>query len=117
GGNMFQSQAVTDGTRFFVGGWDNYFRCIDAASGREIWSLPLGRRQGYKNFSQYAPAITSPAVGDGKVFISTNDGILHALRIEDGHELWHFNWLRMGYSSPLYREGRVYGALADEGKT
>src|SRR5262249_15417524 len=29
GQNMFQSKTATDGEKFFVGGWDNHFRCID----------------------------------------------------------------------------------------
>jgi glucose dehydrogenase len=67
-------------------------------------------------FSAYSPAIASPAVGDGKVFISTNDGILHALDIASGDEAWRIDWQKMGYSSPLYRDGKVYCALGDEGK-
>jgi outer membrane protein assembly factor BamB len=116
GMNMFQSQTATDGEHFFVGGWDNHFRCIDARSGRVNWDLELGRKTAAKNFSPYAPAITAPAVGDGKVFVSTNDGILHALNIDDGKEIWNIDWKRMGYSSPLFHEGRVYGGLSDEGK-
>jgi outer membrane protein assembly factor BamB len=116
GGNLFQSKTATDGERFFVGGWDNHFRCIDAASGKVLWDLELGRKQRYPNFSAFAPAITAPAVGGGRVFVSTNDGILHALEIADGREAWRVDWKKMGYSSPLYHDGRVYAALADEGK-
>jgi outer membrane protein assembly factor BamB len=116
GKNMFQSKTATDGERFFVGGWDNFFRCIDAKSGNEVWSLELGRKQRYSNFSAFAPAITAPAVGNGKVFVSTNDGILHGLNIKDGSEAWHVDWKKMGYSSPIFQDGRVYAALSDEGK-
>lgn len=117
GGNMYQSQTATDGERFFVGGWDNHFRSIEAKTGKLLWDLELGRKQAKKNFSAFAPAITSPAVGDGKVFVSTNDGILHAINIESGGEAWKIDWKKMGYSSPLYHAGKVYCALADEGKT
>jgi len=115
--NMCQSKAATDGERFFVGTWDNHFRCIDAKSGGVVWDLKLGRSAKADWFSAFSPAITSPAVGDGKVFVSTNDGILHALRNADGHELWRVDWKNMGYSSPCYRDGRVYCALSDKGKT
>ena len=117
GGNMFQSQTATDCERFFFCGWDNHFRSIDAKTGALVWDIELGRKTAAKNFSPFAPAITSPAVGDGKVFISTNDGILHALSTNDGKELWQIDWKKMGYSSPLYHEGKVYCALSDEGKT
>jgi outer membrane protein assembly factor BamB len=116
GKNMFQSKTATDGERFFVGGWDNFFRCIDAKSGNELWALELGKKQRYPNFSAFAPAITAPAVGNGKVFVSTNDGILHGLNIKDGSEVWHVDWKKMGYSSPIFQDGRVFAALSDEGK-
>ncbi len=116
GKNMFQSKTASDGERFFVGGWDNHFRCIDAKSGKLLWDLELGRKQRFDNFSAFAPAITAPAVGNGKVFVSTNDGILHGINIADGKEAWQINWKKMGYSSPLFHGGKVYCALSDEGK-
>ena len=116
GANMYQAKAATDGPTFFVGGWDNVFRAIDAGAGEEIWKVELGRKQ-KPTFSAFSPAITAPAVGDGLVFVSTNDGILHALSTKDGSEAWKFDQKKMGYSSPLYREGKVYFALSDEGKT
>jgi outer membrane protein assembly factor BamB len=36
--NMYQSKVATDGERFFVGGWDNRFRCIDARAARSCGS-------------------------------------------------------------------------------
>jgi hypothetical protein len=117
GMNMYQTKTATDGQRFFVGGWDNHFRCIDAKEGKLLWDVILGRPTKAKNFSPYAPAITSPAVGGGKVYCSTNDGILHALNIEDHAEAWHIDWKKMGYSSPIFVDGKVYCALSDEGKT
>lgn len=116
GGNMYQSKAAAFGQTFCVGGWDNVFRAIDLLSGEENWKLELGKKQ-KPLFSAFAPAITAPAVGDGLVFVSTNDGILHALRLTDGSEAWKFDQKKMGYSSPLYHAGFVYFALSDEGKT
>jgi outer membrane protein assembly factor BamB len=113
---MYQSRTSTDGERFFVGGWDNMFRCIHAESGNELWAKRLGRSARSDVFSAFAPAIVTPATGDGKVFISTNDGVLHALKISDGEELWRVDWKRMGYSSPLHVNGKVFAALSDEGK-
>ena len=116
GENMFQSKAATDDQHFFVGGWDNHFRCIDATTGDVTWDLALGKR-GSKLFSAFAPAITHPCVGDGKVFVSTNDGILHAISIESGKEIWKVDRQRMGYSSPCFQKGKVYFALDDKGMT
>jgi len=116
GQNMFQSKTATDGERFFVGGWDNHFRCIDASRGDVIWDRKLGKPGG-PIFSAFAPAITAPCVGGDKVFVSTNDGILHALKTAGGDEVWRIDWKKMGYSSPIYKDGKVFCALSDEGKT
>lgn len=119
GGNLYQSKAATDGTHFFVGGWDNYFRCIDAETGREVWKLYLGREQKMlPQFSAFAPAIASPAVSPdhGLVYVSTNDGILHAIDVATGEHRWKIDRKKMGYSSPLYNDGVVYGCLSDESK-
>jgi outer membrane protein assembly factor BamB len=119
GGNLFQSKTATDGTHFFVGGWDNYFRCIDAETGLELWKLFLGREQKLlPQFSAFAPAIASPAVSTDHrlVFVSTNDGVLHAIDTVTGQTRWKIDREKMGYSSPLYREGVVYGCLSDQSK-
>ena len=39
-----------------------------------------------QELQRFAPAITAPAVGNGKVFVSTNDAASARPRIEDGHE-------------------------------
>jgi outer membrane protein assembly factor BamB len=116
GENMYQAKAATDGENFFLGGWDNTFRCIEATSGTQRWALRLGKRQRNWTFSAFSPAITSPDVGNGKVFVSTNDGILHGIDIPLANQVWHIDWERMGYSSPLFREGRIYAALDDKGR-
>ena len=116
GGNMFQSKAATDGEHFFVGGWDNHFRCIDT-KGAIAWDLELGKKQALRGFSAFAPAITHPCVGGGKVFVSTNDGVFHAIDIASGKEAWKVDRKNMGYSSPCYHDGKVYFALSDKGET
>ncbi len=125
GENMYQTKAATDGENFFVGGWDNVFRCIDAKTGAVRWALRLGKSQHRWFFSQYACAITSPTVGAGKladgkpykdVYISTNDGVLHGIDIELGKEVWRIDWKNMGYSSPLFHDGKIYCGLSDKGR-
>ena len=114
--NMYQAKAATDGELFFLGCWDNTFHAIDARSGTQRWVLRPGKRQRNWTFSAFSPAITSPAVGNGKVFVSTNDGILHAFDIPLANQVWQIDWERMGYSSPLFHEGRVYAGLDDKGR-
>jgi outer membrane protein assembly factor BamB len=125
GENMYQTKAATDGDNFFVGGWDNNFRCIESKTGVVRWALRLGKSQRGWFFSAFSPAITSPTVGEGKlpdgkkykyVYISTNDGVLHAIDIELGKEMWRIDWKNMGYSSPLFHDGKIYCALSDKGR-
>ncbi|MCY2953309.1 MAG: PQQ-binding-like beta-propeller repeat protein [Planctomycetota bacterium] len=109
-GGMVQSTVATDAERFFVGGWDNTLRCLDASTGRQLWAKKFGRSM------YYSPAIASPAVGGGKVFVTSNDGVLHAVNIASGEVAWEFDGKRVGYSGPLYHEGRIYLAIGDGGR-
>jgi outer membrane protein assembly factor BamB len=118
GENMFQSNTATDGTRFFVGGWDNTFRAIDADTGHLAWEKKIGRDPKSAKISfYYSPAISSPAVADNKVFVTTNDGVLHAFDTATGDEKWSFDNKKLGYSSPLVHDNKVFIAIGDEGKT
>jgi outer membrane protein assembly factor BamB len=116
GHNMFQSTTATDGQRFYVGGWDNAFRAIDAATGRVAWEKQIGKDKNGKISFYYSPAISSPALGGGNVYVTTNDGVLHAFNTTTGDEAWSHDGRKLGYSSPLYRDGRVYCAIGDEGR-
>ncbi|MES2459569.1 MAG: PQQ-binding-like beta-propeller repeat protein, partial [Armatimonadota bacterium] len=102
--SLYQSAAITDGTRFYLGGWDNKFRCLDAKTGTPIWTNTFGRS------FYYAPAIGSPTLGDGKVFVTSNDGLLHAMDAVSGKVLWETEAMSLGYSGPLFQNGKIYNA-------
>ncbi len=111
---FFQSRAATDGTTFYLGGWDNQVYALDAATGVPRWTRKLGRA--FYN----SPAISSPAVANGKVFICTNDNTLHALDARSGSVLWSIGAPKesdpLGYSSPIVLGSAVYIAgLGDRG--
>jgi outer membrane protein assembly factor BamB len=113
---MYQSKPATDGVHFFFAGWDNHLRCIDAASGKELWSDEIGKAPSGKIAFPYSPAIASPTVGDGQVFVTSNDGVLHAVAIDTGHENWSFSNKRLGYSGPLFHDHKVYVVIGDPSK-
>jgi outer membrane protein assembly factor BamB len=115
GAGMYQSNAATDGQHFFVGGWDNTFRAIDADTGNIKWEKQIGHDKNGRISFYYSPAISSPAVGGGKVFVTTNDGILHAFNAKTGNVAWEFDGKKVGYSSPCYHDGKVYCAIGDQG--
>jgi len=115
---MFQSKTATDGQCFFVGGWDNTFRAIDARTGHVAWEKKVGRdAKSGKIMFYYSPAISSPAVAPdlGLVYVTSNDGVLHAFDTATGEVKWEYDGKKLGYSSPLYHQGRVYCAIGDEG--
>jgi len=121
--SFFQSRVATAGNRFILGGWDNTLYCVDADTGTAAWRVQMGRTNGGRgNLSfYYSPAIASPAVAQGCVYVCTNDGVLHALNLSDGSERWiaraPAGGDTLGYSSPLAGGGRVYvGGLGEKGQ-
>jgi outer membrane protein assembly factor BamB len=82
---MVQSKCATDGERVFIGDWVNTLHAIDAAKGDEVWAVKMGTTKEGKIATPYSPAISSPTVGDGKVYVTTNDGVIHALDTKTGH--------------------------------
>jgi outer membrane protein assembly factor BamB len=121
-GSFFQSRvAAADGV-FYLGGWDNTLYALDAVTGTPKWKAPMGRsNSGRGNISfYYSPAIASPTVGEGRVYVCTNDGILHAVNINTGIDDWIARAPAgedsFGYSSPLYTDGKIYvGGLGAHG--
>ena len=67
---------------------DHGVHCLDAATGEALWTGTTG-----------GPVRIAPAVVDGVVFVGADDGILRALALEDGRELWKF--------TPVATPGRV----------
>ncbi len=117
---FFQSRAVTDGTNFYLGGWDNTLYAISAKSGEVVWRVTLGFSASGQSSFYYAPAISSPALESGRVYICSNDGYLHALSTQNGGEVWKVRAPKgggaFGYSSPSVVAGTIYlASLGEEG--
>jgi outer membrane protein assembly factor BamB/predicted phosphodiesterase len=113
-GGFFQSRAATDGSVFYLGGWDNTVYALDAATGEPKWTRKLGRA------FYYSPAIASPSVVNGRVYICTNDNTLYSLDARTGETKWSINAPKgsdpLGYSSPVVANDLIYIAgLGDNG--
>lgn len=113
-GNFFQSRAATDGKAFYLGGWDNMLYCLDAVSGTPVWKVNIGRS------FYFSPAIASPTVVNGRVFVCSNDGVLHCRDAQTGDEKWFAHAPEkddvLGYSSPEVVGLSVYvGGLGSNG--
>jgi outer membrane protein assembly factor BamB len=69
---------VSDGSRVYFGSTaDDSVRCVDAVSGREIWSFPTA-----------GPVRATPTLSDGRVFFGSDDGTLRSVCAESGKLLW-----------------------------
>jgi outer membrane protein assembly factor BamB len=121
-GSFFQSRAATDGTSFYLGGWDNALYALNATDGTVRWKAPMGKTQSGKGSLSFyfSPAISSPMVLDGRVYVCTDDGLLHAVDASNGMDVWAVHSPQggdtFGYSSPVIANGRIYVAgLGDHG--
>jgi outer membrane protein assembly factor BamB len=109
---MYQARPATDGRRLFLGDWSNNFLALDAATGQPLWKVTIG-----KSF-YYSAAIGFPALNadSSLVYVSSDDGVLHAIETKTGAERWQVNGPALGYSGPLFQSGRIYNAsLTDTG--
>jgi outer membrane protein assembly factor BamB len=65
-----------------------YVVCLNAADGTERWRTRVAPQ--YENAMGHGPRAT-PTVADGHVFGFTGEGILVALKVDDGKPLWNVN--------------------------
>ncbi len=79
--------AVANGAAFtmFQDETSQFVVCLNAASGKERWRTPVAPM--FENAMGHGPRAT-PTVADGHVFAFTGEGILAALKLNDGKPLW-----------------------------
>ncbi len=65
---------------------------FDAATGRELWSAPLPSDTELTSYS-------TPVVGNGKVFIGSTDGAVHAYAARSGSADWV---VQLATSTPVF---------------
>jgi len=93
------SAAIVDGVVYF-GCRDSNFYALDAATGQKKWA--------FNNKGSWV--ITSPAVGDGKVYFATSDSsTLYALEARSGTPIFSMNFNHWPlFSSPAIAAGMLY---------
>jgi outer membrane protein assembly factor BamB len=91
----YSSCGVIEG-RVVVGGRDKMVHCVDAATGKELWT-----------FMTNARVESSPALADGRAFVGSNDGRLYVLDYKTGAKVWEFNAGAPLSASPAIASARV----------
>ena len=71
--------AAAGGALFFGSSADNKVYCLDAATGQERWTFFTG-----------GPVRLAPALADGRVYVSCDDGWAYCLSAADGKLAWKF---------------------------
>ena len=92
---FYSSAAVLDG-KVILGGRDKVIHCLNAATGKELWS-----------FRTQARVESSPAIASGRVYVGSNDGRLYVLDVNTGAKLWEFNAGQAISASPALAGARV----------
>jgi outer membrane protein assembly factor BamB len=92
---FYSSAGAVEG-RIVLGGRDKYVHCIDARTGRALWT-----------FATKARVESSPALASGRVFIGSNDGHFYVLDFYTGAKLWEFEAGSALSASPAIASGRI----------
>jgi outer membrane protein assembly factor BamB len=91
---------VTDGTYFYIAGDKGIVWCLDAATGNEVWGKKRIRTGTYSS---------SPVLADGKLYVTSEDGVTTVLRAGRNFDVLAENDLD-GYtlSTPAISGGRIF---------
>ncbi len=92
---FYSSPAVAQG-RVLLGGRDKMVHCINATTGKAIWT-----------FTTRARVESSPAIAGGRVYVGSNDGRFYVLDFAKGTKLWEFNAGGAVSASPAIAGGRI----------
>lgn len=95
-GGYYSTPAIV-GDRVWVGGEDRKLHCVDARSGKQIWTFKTG-----------AGVWSSPCVVDGKVVFGSRDGHLYCLDAGTGREFWRVKLAGRIISSPCIVDGKIW---------
>ena len=93
----YYSTPAIQNNRIWVGAEDGRLHCLDARSGKLIWS-----------FKTMGGVWSSPCVVDGKVIFGSRDKNLYCLDADNGHEFWRLPLDGRIISSPCIVDGMIW---------
>ena len=92
----FYSSAALVGGKLIVGGRDKLVHCLNAKTGKGIWTFPTRAR-----------VESSPAVAGSRAYVGSNDGHFYVFDILMGTKVWEFEAGAPLSASPAIASGRV----------
>ena len=102
--NVYGMPVVVDGRIYLACGGDLFWgkneawlKCIDAATGKEVWSYPLEKH-----------VLSTPAVKDGLIYISDCGRMFHCVDAKTGTRIWTQDVRGDVWASPMVSDGKVY---------
>lgn len=119
GGLVRSKPLVADG-RVYVASDDGLLYALDAQSGREQWRYALGAAKAPRALpadgtTAYDYLQSSPVLADGRLYIGSADGRLHAIDAQRGTPLWTFASAGAIRGDAAVADGRVYFGSWDHG--
>jgi len=115
GGRIRSSPAVANGVAY-AGAYDGVLYAVDVRDGRIIWRYATaGSTLRSADFGYDRRSIqSSPAVGEGAVFVGSRDGSLYAVDAKRGTLRWHVSADVYWYiGSPALYDGLVFADNSD----
>jgi quinohemoprotein ethanol dehydrogenase len=83
---------MVDGTLYFSGNFGHVY-AVDAVQGREKWAYDPGVDGQWGRYACCDAVNRGVAVWQGKTFVGTSDGYLHAIDAATGHRIWKVDTL------------------------
>lgn len=100
-----QSTAVVADRVIYLSTNEGFVEAIRLDSQEPLWRTEIDNRE---RFASVKYSISSPAVGDSKVFVGSNSGKFYALDVATGGIVWEFQTDSWIWSTPAYHQGVVY---------
>jgi outer membrane protein assembly factor BamB len=88
---------VTVGGDIWWGKQEAWLKCIDAVSGKEIWTTTLEKH-----------SASTPAISNDLVYVTDCGKNLHCIDAETGKKYWKHELMRDSWSSALVADKKVY---------
>jgi outer membrane protein assembly factor BamB len=105
GGTGVENTAIVNGNTVYVFA-GNVLLALNRDSGETLWTQNL---EVYDQGAQNSDQISTPAYGDGKIFIATFDGYVMAFNALIGNQLWNRKISQRGFQCPVtYSGGYIY---------